>query len=213
VTQGSAVDVDEPAPQPPTPWWRRPGGELFVLVATAIVLAVLLRTFVAQAFYIPSGSMVPQLEVGDRVVVSRLSYDLHDPNRGDVVVFDSPYPTDEDDSPLPVRVGHRVLEAVGLRQQSTEEFIKRVIGLPGETVEGRDGGVFVDGREVVEPYLPAGTETGEFAPVVVPDDSLFVMGDNRGNSQDSRVFGPIDADTVVGRAVVRVWPLDRAAFL
>ena len=178
----------------------------------AVVLAVLLRTFVAQAFSIPSESMLPQLEVGDRVVVSRLAYDVHDPRRGDIVVFDAP--GEERSHPGVVRRGVEVvLESVGLRQASTEEFIKRVIALPGETIEGRDGFVIVDGQFVIEPYLPPGTVTSDFGPVLVPDGRLFVMGDNRGNSMDSRRFGPIPIDTVVGRAIVRLWPPGRTAFL
>ena len=194
---------------------RRRGGpvrEIAFLAVMAVVLAVLLRTFVAQAFSIPSESMLPQLERGDRVVVSRLAYGLHDPNRGDIVVFDAPG-TVEDHPALLTRWGQVVLESVGLRQASTEEFIKRVIGLPGETIEGRDGFLIVDGRYVIEPYLEPGTLTEPFPPTVVPDGQLFVMGDNRGNSMDSRVFGPIEIDSVVGRAVVRIWPPGRQAFL
>jgi signal peptidase I len=178
----------------------------------AVVLAVLLRTFVAQAFSIPSESMLPQLEVGDRVVVSRLAYDLHDPRRGDIVVFDAP--GEERDSPGVVRrAAQVVLESVGLRQVSTEEYIKRVVGVPGDVVEGRGGLVIVNGRYLIEPYLPFGTVTSDFPPTLVPEGELFVMGDNRGSSRDSRVFGPIPVDTVVGRALVRIWPPGRTAFL
>ncbi len=88
-----------------------------------------------------------------------------------------------------------------------------MLALPGETVEGRLGHVYVDGKLVVEPYLPPNVTTSDFAPVVVPSGHLWVMGDNRGNSADSRVFGPIREDNVVGRAVVRVWPFPEAAFL
>ncbi len=121
----------------------------------AFVIAFLVKTFVAQAFFIPSESMVHTLEVGDRVLVSRMSYRLHEPRRGDVVVFTSPFETEgsADDRSLPSRVIHTVLESVGLRQPSTEDFIKRVIALPGETVEGKNGNICVNGRELVEPYL------------------------------------------------------------
>ena len=187
--------------------------EVPLLLALAVLIAFVLKTFVAQPFYIPSASMEPQLESGDRVAVSKLAYRLHDPRRGDVVVFDSPEPVPDDDASLPSRVARGVLEAVGLRQPSTEEFIKRVVALPGETVEGREGRVFVDGRALVEPYLPRGTTTSSFEPVEVGDDELWVMGDTRDNSRDSRVFGAIEADTVVGRAFTRIWPLPRLAFL
>jgi signal peptidase I len=190
--------------------------ETALLVVTAIVIAVLLRAFVAQAFRIPSASMEPQLLVGDRVVVSRLAYDAHDPRRGDVVVFDCP-PRAGCEQPkehsAPVRALQTLAEALLLRQPEVEEFIKRVVGLPGETLEGRDGAVWVDGRRLVEPYLPAGTTTSDFGPITVPEDQLWVMGDNRSNSSDSRVFGTIEVDTIVGRAILRVWPPQRTAFL
>jgi len=183
------------------------------MVVAALVVAFVVKTFVAQVFYIPTGSMIPQLEINDRVVVSKLAYRLHEPRRGDVLVFDAPGDHAPDTSSAPVRAVKSVLGAVGLSAPSTQEYIKRVVGLPGESVEGRDGKVFVDGRELVEPYLRAGIVTSDFGPVGVGDDQLFVMGDNRGNSSDSRVFGPIRRDTVVGRAMGRLWPPGRAAFL
>ncbi|HEX2701683.1 MAG TPA: signal peptidase I [Acidimicrobiales bacterium] len=196
-------------------WWRT-AREVPVLIVSAAVLAFLLKTVVAQAFYIPSGSMLPQLQINDRVVVSKLAYRLHDPRRGDIVVFDCPAVScvnkkHEDHGSR--RILRKVAEGVGVVQPSTEEFIKRVIGLPGETVEGRDGAVYVEGRRLVEPYLPPNTVTSDFAPVKVPDEHLWVMGDNRTNSSDSRVFGPIPRSTVVGRTVLRVWPLSEASFL
>ncbi|HVL27137.1 MAG TPA: signal peptidase I [Acidimicrobiales bacterium] len=187
--------------------------ELVVLVLTALVLAVGIKTFVAQAFYIPSGSMSPQLGVNDRIVVSKLSYRLHDPRRGDIVVFDSPTPVPEPERPLPQRLVRGLGQALGVTPPSTNEFVKRVIALPGERVEARGGKVYVDGREVVEPYLPEGTVTSDFSPVAVPEGSVWVMGDNRTNSADSRVFGAIPESTIVGRAIVRVWPLPDASFL
>jgi signal peptidase I len=192
--------------------------EIPLLVGLAILIAFLVKTFVAQAFYIPSGSMIPQLNIGDRVVVSKLSYDLHDPNRGDIVVFDAP-------SNAPGALQHDegsggvggfvrdVFEAIGILQPSTEEYIKRVVALPGETVEGRNGHVYINGQELVEPYLAPSVITSDFPPVVIPKDNLWVMGDNRSNSSDSRVFGPIKQNTVVGRAILRVWPFSRAAYL
>jgi len=98
-------------------------------------------------------------------------------------------------------------------QPSTQEFIKRVVGLPGETVESRDGQVYVNGKRLIEPYLPTGTVTAGLAPLTVPEGALFVMGDNRGSSSDSRVFGPVRRSSVVGRAVAKVWPPARASYL
>jgi len=190
--------------------------EIPLLLALAILIAFLVKTFLAQAFFIPSGSMIPQLDVGDRVVVSKLAYDLHDPRRGDIVVFDAP-PTVRATPPSHESGARRavrgVLQSIGVLQPSTEEYIKRVVGLPGETVLGRNGHVFVNGRELVEPYLPAGVATSDFPPVTVPKGDLWVMGDNRTNSSDSRVFGAIKESSVVGRAILRVWPGSRTAFL
>ncbi len=188
--------------------------EAVVLVGTAMLIAFLIKTFVAQAFFIPSGSMIPQLNVGDRVVVSKIAYRIHDPNRGDIVVFDAPNQPDvKDDRPLPNKIVKGILESIGLSTPSTEEYIKRVIALPGERVEGRGGRVFVDGRELVEPYLPQGPTTRDFPPVVLGEGQLWVMGDNRENSSDSRVFGPIPESDVVGRAFVKLWPIPDWAFL
>ncbi|MBV8386693.1 MAG: signal peptidase I [Acidimicrobiia bacterium] len=187
--------------------------EIPLLIGLAILIAFLVKTFVAQAFYIPSGSMIPQLNIGDRVVVSKISYDLHDPHRGDIIVFDAPPGAPGAQASKSRSVIRNIFESIGVLQPSTEEYIKRVIGLPGETVQGKDGRVFINGRELVEPYLPATTTTSDFGPVAVPKGGLWVMGDNRTNSSDSRVFGTIRRRTVVGRAIVRVWPFGRAAFL
>ena len=192
---------------------RRAIAEIPLLVAIALVVAFLLKTFVAQAFVIPSGSMEPQLQIGDRVVVSKLAYRLHDPRRGDIVVFNSPEPhAPSHDSP-PVAFLKDVLEGVGLRQPDDDVLIKRVIGLPGETVEGRGGHVYINGRQLIEPYLPAGLQTEDFPAMVVPDRSLWVMGDNRGNSRDSHLFGPIKESSVIGRAIAKVWPAGSISFL
>jgi signal peptidase I len=187
--------------------------ELGILLVVALVLSLVVRANVAQAFYIPSGSMEPQLEVGDRVVVSRTAYRLHDVHRGDIVVFPAPGSSELDDpDPLPKRVVKDVLAGVGLRH-SGEDLIKRVVALPGETVGAQDGHLVIDGRQLLEPYLSDEVVTSDFGPLVVPEGHVFVMGDNRGNSQDSRVIGPIEIGSIVGRAVARVWPPDRTAFL
>ncbi len=186
-------------------------------MVSAAVIAFLLKTLVAQAFYIPSGSMLPQLQINDRVIVSKLAYRLHSPRRGDIVVFDCPESAcvneRREEGPFLRRIVRTLAEGVGVVQPSTEEFIKRVVGLPGETVQARDGAVFVDGRRLIEPYLAPGTVTSDFPATPVPAAHLWVMGDNRTNSSDSRVFGPVPRSSVVGRTVVRVWPLPEAAFL
>ena len=191
---------------PPRMHWAKELGLLFVI---ALLVVWPVRAFLAQAYYIPSESMTPQLAVNDRVVVSKLAYDLHDPHRGDIVVFDAPpgQPTRPDRASAPIRFIRRLF------QPSTHEYIKRVVALPGERVEARKGRILINGKRLVEPYLPPGTTTRDFTVRVVPDRQLWVMGDNRSNSEDSRVFGPIRRSTVVGRAVVRVWPVQRISFL
>ena len=159
--------------------------------------------------------MEPQLREGDRVVVSKTAYRLHDPNRGDVIVFDEPSAEGNGggDGNLPARIGRELVEGVGLMKPDEEELIKRVIGLPGEVIEGRNGRVYVNGRQLVEPYLREGVTTSDFGPVTVPADHLWVMGDNRPHSQDSRTFGAVARSSVVGRAIARIWPPGRTAFL
>jgi signal peptidase I len=172
--------------------------EWIAVFAGAIVVALLIKTFLVQAFYIPSASMNPTLLEGDRVLVNKLSYHFHDVNRGDVVVFERD-PSQPDSSP-----------------DETKDLIKRVIGLPGENIYFDNGRVFINGKALDEPYLPPGTNTlqGTISctvdkPCQVPQGDVWVMGDNRTNSQDSRYIGPVSEDTIVGRAFVRVWPLNR----
>jgi signal peptidase I len=171
---------------------KRSGGvrnvvEWVVIIAVALIGAFLIRAFVVQTFYIPSESMVPTLQKQDRVLVNKLSYRMHAVHRGDIVVFEHSPGFDP----------------------TIKDLIKRVIGLPGETVQGMDGHVFVDGHQLNEPYLPAGVVTTNFAAKVIPPNSYWVMGDNRTNSSDSRVFGPITKSQIVGRAFVLIWPLNR----
>jgi signal peptidase I len=165
--------------------------EWIVIIAGALLVAFVVKTFLIQAFYIPSGSMLPTLKDRDRVLVNKLSYDLHEVHRGDVVVFRGPEGADAD----------------------VKDLIKRVIGLPGDTVEARDGAVLVNGQPIQEPYLGPGITTGPLEPQVVPAEHYWVMGDNRGNSKDSRFFGPIEESSIIGRAFVKIWPLPNFRFL
>ena len=194
---------------------RRIGGDLLVLVVAVVVITTVLRTLVAQPFFIPSLSMSPQLEVQDRIIVSKLAYRLHEVRRGDVVVFDAP-PDQEvprPPEPLPARLLQSVLEGVNVVKPTTTEYVKRVVALPGEQVAARGGNLYVDDRLLVEPYLPDGRRTEDFGPVPVPEGALFVMGDNRDSSFDSRRFGPIARSSLVGRVVLKVWPLGSACWL
>jgi signal peptidase I len=165
--------------------------EWVAIFGGALLVAFIVRQTTAQAFYIPSESMEPTLHKGDRILVNKWSYRLHDVNRGDVVVFTRP-----DNASLDP-------------EHEIPDLIKRVIGLPGETIEARsDGYVYIDGQRLTEPYLPPDTRNEEFAPEVIPEGHVFVMGDNRANSTDSTDFGPIEEDSIVGRAFLRIYPLD-----
>ena len=166
--------------------------EWVLIVAGAVLVAVIIRTFVLQAFYIPSSSMEPTLKIDDKVLVNKLSYKFHDINRGDIVVFERP---------------------PGETDPKIKDLIKRVIGLPGDRIEAHDGHVFIDGRQLNEPYLPAGLQIKPLVRQTVPRNSIFVMGDNRPSSKDSTVFGPISKNLVVGRAFIRVWPIFDIGFL
>jgi signal peptidase I len=183
--------------------------ELPILVFVALVVAVVIKTFLFQAFFIPSGSMIPTLEINDRVLVNKLSYTLSQPERGDIVVFDSPFAAEVDDESLVDKVARNVAEALGLQTANAEDLIKRVIGVGGDTIEIADNVVLINGVVIQEPYLSETAVMADFGPEVVPADHIFVMGDNRSRSQDSRRFGAIPEDEVIGRAFVRVWPVDR----
>lgn len=183
-------------------FWR----ELPVLVVIAIALAVVLKMAVVQAFYIPSSSMEDTLQINDRVVVSKLSYRIGGIERGDVIVFDDPrLEGGSADESIVGAVLRNVAESLGISTPESE-FIKRVVALPGEVVEIRAGVVFVDGTRLHEPYVLVDLRAADFGPETVPLGHVFVMGDNRGSSRDSRVFGPVPIDDIVGRAFSIIWP-------
>jgi signal peptidase I len=201
---------------------RRAGSflaELPVLLIVAFVLALLLRSFLVQAFFIPSESMVPTLEIGDRVLVNRLSHRWSEPRRGEIIVF-ADEASAERTAENPLVAGLRSLAAgLGLAPPSEEDLIKRIIGLPGETIEIREGVVYVDGKELPEAATSEGgylsvRDDSFLPPTVVPEDEYFVMGDNRPRSSDSRsLLGTINRQQIIGRAFVLVWPFDRASVL
>jgi signal peptidase I len=182
--------------------WR----ELPVLVVIAFAIALLIKTFLLQAFFIPSGSMIPTLRGGDRVLVEKVSYWFGEADRGDVIVFERKVvdPQAEEDG-IWTDVTDAFKELFGFPTDG-QDLIKRVIGLEGETIQARGGRILINGEPLAEPWLSDGTTTETFGPLVVPEDSVFVMGDNRSGSDDSRVFGPVATDTIVGRALVIVWP-------
>jgi signal peptidase I len=201
--QGDAAPaVESPAPDEATEGKsNRWIIELAVVVVVALVVAFLLRTFVIATYSIPSGSMEPTLQVGDRIVVNKLSYDLHGVDRGNIIVFSTP-PKEECAGP-PVA-----------------NLVKRVIGLPGETISLSGGNVFINGRMIAEPWLPASEQGRTYVgpspeayslhhPFHIPKGDVYVMGDNRTLSCDSRFWGPIAESTIVGKVDLRIWPLSR----
>jgi signal peptidase I len=185
------VEPVRPATAPNSSSPVRAGLEWVVVIVGALLVALVVKTFLFQAFYIPSVSMDPTLKVGDRVLVNKLSYDFHDVRRGDIVVFKAP---------------------PGENSATVKDLIKRVIGLPGETVESRDGHIVIDGQPLKEPYLH-GVVTGAMEAKTIRPGHVWVMGDNRPNSKDSRFFGDIDEHLIVGRAFVRVWPVGSLSLL
>jgi signal peptidase I len=168
-----------------------------LVIGIALAVALIIRTFAIAPFYIPSNSMFDTLAKRDRILVNKLSYRLHDVHRGDVVVFEKP-------------------PGVNFGDDNVEDLIKRVIGVPGDTLAFRDGSVFVNGAQLVEPYTDGvatdppseKVDPDQDGQIVVPANEYFVMGDNRrsGQSFDSRYWGFVDDDLIVGRAFVLIWP-------
>jgi signal peptidase I len=211
----------------PMPLWQ----ELPLLLVIAFCLAVLIRSFLLQAFFIPSGSMENTLLIGDRVLVNKVVYDVRDPHRGEVVVFRGPEswaPQVVDIVPpgFLTKLGRTIGDLVGVSRPGAKDFIKRVIGTPGDVVACCDdeGRVTVNGTGLDEPYLidnspletpPVQGQCGSrrFGPVTIEPGNLFVMGDHRGVSQDSRCQGQVPIDNVIGRAFVVLWPQSRWASL
>ncbi len=178
--------------------------ELPAVLCLSLLLAVIIKTFLLQAFYIPSTSMTPAFLVDDRILVSKLSSAYE---TGDVIVFDSPM-FDHVPESLPERVFRNLKEIVGV-QHPNAHLIKRVIAVGGNMVEIRGGQVLVNDVALSEPYLAEGSSMGDMAPRRVPPAHLWVMGDNRNTSRDSRWFGPVPVDTVTGKVVFRLWPVKR----
>lgn len=188
--------------------------ELPVLLLIAFVLAFLLRTFVVQVFYIPSSSMEPTLQINDRMVVEKVTYQFRDPRRGEIAVFEG-----NDVGAVPQgesgvqRVIRGVGQFIGIVPASARDFVKRVVGLPGDEIVIEDGQVFVNGEPIDEPYVVY-DDHSSYGPVTVPEGHLFFLGDNRPNSSDSRRgLGFVPIDKLVGRAAVIIWPVDHGGML
>ncbi|GET42777.1 signal peptidase I [Microseira wollei] len=195
------MDINEKE-LPETPRWVRFGNQVrenVQILAIALSLALLIRIFVAEPRYIPSESMLPTLQVGDRLIVEKISYRFHPPAKGDIIVFEPP-------APLQTKLE---LEGYGKDQA----FIKRVIGEPGQQVSVKNGKVYINQKPLDEKYIaePPNYQWPliEGPSIEVPENNLFVMGDNRNNSRDSHVWGFLPKQNVIGRAFFRFWPLNR----
>ena len=207
------------------PLWQ----ELPLLLIVAFCLAVLIRTFLVQAFYIPSGSMEKTLLIKDRVLVNKVVYDMRDPVRGEIVVFRgtdnwAPEVTEPVSNTFSAKLGRTIGDLVGVSRPGERDFIKRVIGLPGDKIACCDdkGRITVNGVGIDEPYIadgynsdlnqppnPTQCTSRRFTQVVIPADEMFVMGDHRAVSQDARCQGPVPIKNIIGRAFVIVWPSSR----
>jgi len=171
-------------------WYHKLRGWAVVLLA--IIVIVLVRAYVFESFYVPSGSMIPTIEINDHMIVDKLSYHLHAVGFGNIIVFHKPI-----NDPAPPDVHY---------------LVKRVIGLPGQTIWSHDGKVYINGKAIPEPFLPKGVKTYNIPKTYIPKNEYYVLGDNRGNSADSRVFGPISKSLIVGRVVLIYWPLSQWKF-
>ena len=168
--------------------WRS-AREWIAVIIVALLAAFVIRVVVVQTYFIPSNSMAPTLEVGDRLMVYKLAFRVGQVDRGDLVVFNRP---------------------PSIENSQLKDFVKRVVALSGEQIQAINGVVYVDNLPLPEEYLSENSLTADFDPIDVPKDHIFVMGDNRSNSRDSRSFGPINVDLLVGEVFVRIWPLSNA---
>lgn len=176
---------------------ENPWVEGFKTIGLAVVLAVGLRTFVAEARYIPSESMLPTLQVNDRLIIDKLSYRFKEPQRGDVIVFRPP-----------AEAGRCLNPQAVTPVAPRDAFIKRIIGMPGDTLQVTEEKVYINNQVLDEKYLHD-FPNYEFGPKKVPDDSYLVLGDNRNNSCDGHHWGYVPRENIIGKAVVRFWPLNR----
>lgn len=200
---------------------RRGLVELVATVAGALFFALAIQAFAVKPYRIPSGSMLPTLQVGERIIVNRFSHRIgSDPGLNDVTVFKPPRGADmgvcgnRGEGPFysGAESHHSCSRATGGEGQ--EAFVKRVVGMPGDTIAVRDGHVIRNGEVANEPFASeCGGNACNLAPITIPDDQYFLMGDNRGNSDDSRFWGPVPRDKIIGEAVLSYWPLGRLGLL
>ncbi|HEV2074904.1 MAG TPA: signal peptidase I [Thermoleophilaceae bacterium] len=194
--------------------WRGSFAELALIVVVALALAFGIQAVIVKPFRIPSGSMIPTLEVVERVLVDRVSFRFSDPDRGDIVVFKPPAGAGDGRCGVPDVPGRACPEPT--RGEFDQNYIKRVVGLPGDRLKVLEGVVYINGQPLEEPYLRASASCSLCRlpeEITIPPDHFFMMGDNRGQSEDSRVWGPVPEDQIVGNAFFTYWPLDRVGGL
>jgi signal peptidase I len=203
--EAAVPETAQPTPPPPKRSGANPFVELLIILAVAFGLAYVVQAWVVKPYRIPTGSMEPTLDVGDRVLVNRLVYRFHGPHRGDIIVFHPP--------------GHGDTAVNGARTQASVTYIKRVIGLPGETLQITRGIVTIckpagqNCHALREPYTQGAAKAPRYGPFTVPKDDYFVMGDNRDDSLDSRYWGPLPRRNIIGEAFLIYWPPDRIGLL
>lgn len=172
---------------------KNPWTDSLKAVAITLIIGYGFRIATEQCYLIPSASMKPTLQINDRLIVDKISYHFINPNKGDIIVFTPP-------------------EAVVTEEHSHDPFVKRVIGLPGEKVEVKNGQVYINNQPLSETYI-AERPDYNWGPKIVPANSYLVLGDNRNNSYDGHIWGFVERDRIIGKAAVRFWPLNRAGSL
>jgi signal peptidase I len=197
----------------------RAAGELVMIVAVALGLALGIQAFLIKPYQIPSGSMIPTLAIGQRVLVDRIGQHFFSPHVGDIYVFHPPINDSicADPNEGQTAAGADASRAcdVAQTQESTQTFIKRVVGLPGDRISIRDGHVIRDGVRESDSYI-VGCQGGACnfpTPITVPRGEYYMMGDNRPDSEDSRYWGPVPQAWIIGRAVFTYWPPNRIGIL
>jgi len=163
--------------------------EWVIIIAIAFVLSIVIRNYLIDTRIVPTGSMLPTIQLQDRLIVDRIFYKYDTIERGDVIVFTAPMDADED-----------------------KDLVKRTIGLPGEKLEVKEGAVYINDKVLNEPYVVEPADYN-YGPVTIPEDSYFMLGDNRRYSKDSHVWGYVPADNILGRVWIRYWPMEGFGYL
>ncbi len=163
--------------------------EWVIIIAIAFVLSIVIRNYLIDTRIVPTGSMLPTIQLQDRLIVDRVFYKYDTIERGDIIVFSAPVASEED-----------------------KDLVKRAIGLPGEKLEVKDGAVYINDKVLNEPYVVEPADYN-YGPVTIPDDSYFMLGDNRRYSKDSHVWGYVSADDILGRVWIRYWPMEEFGYL